>query len=36
MKLPLEISYHHLEPSEFIEKNIREHAGKLDRFRLRL
>lgn len=32
MKLPLEITFRNMEPSEALEANVREHAGKLDQF----
>lgn len=32
MRLPLQITFHNLEPSEFIEKAAREHAEKLEQF----
>lgn len=32
MKLPLEITFRNMDSSEVLEANIREHAGKLDRF----
>lgn len=32
MKLPLQITFHQMEPSAALEAQIREHAGRLDRF----
>jgi ribosomal subunit interface protein len=32
MKLPLEITFRNMEPSEALEANVREHADKLDKF----
>ncbi|WP_455197234.1 HPF/RaiA family ribosome-associated protein [Kaarinaea lacus] len=32
MKLPLQITFRHMEPSEALETNIREHAENLDKF----
>jgi ribosomal subunit interface protein len=32
MKLPLQITFHQMEPSEALEAQIRDHAGRLDRF----
>ncbi len=32
MQLPLEISFRNMEPSEAVEANVREKAGKLERF----
>ncbi len=32
MKLPLQITFRNMEPSEAVEANIREKAGKLDKF----
>jgi ribosome-associated translation inhibitor RaiA/cold shock CspA family protein len=32
MKLPLQITFRHMQPSEAVEADIREHAGQLDRF----
>ncbi|HRK95281.1 MAG TPA: ribosome-associated translation inhibitor RaiA [Rhodospirillales bacterium] len=32
MQVPLEIAFHNMEPSEFIEANVRERVGKLERY----
>jgi ribosomal subunit interface protein len=32
MKLPLEITFRTMEPSEALEANVREHVDKLDKF----
>jgi len=32
MRLPLQIAFHQMEPSAALEAQIREHAGRLDRF----
>lgn len=32
MKLPLQITFRHMDPSEALEANIREHAAELDQF----
>ena len=32
MKLPLQITFRHIEASEAVENNIREHAGELEQF----
>ena len=32
MQLPLQINFHHLEPSDAVEANVRKHAERLERF----
>jgi len=36
MQLPLQITFRHMEPSEFVEENIRERCDKLERFHDRI
>ena len=32
MQVPLQIAFEHIEPSDFIEKRVREEVGKLEQF----